>query len=401
MLPSFLSDIHNALENESIQNSVSGWIFTNFHNRDSFTDTLLSLPLDGVSTRRWIYIVLTQGTEIKIQHAIEPHALDSLPASETYSYASQDELKAILSSIREKHGTIFAILADENISVISTVDAGFVSFLSKCGIQTVSASSLVQRCKGLLSHAQIESQERSGAILYQTVYDAWKLISTRYHEHKPVTEYEVQQFILKQFEEHSLITDHAPIVAFGANAGNPHYEPTRTQSSTAHEGDVIQIDIWAKENTPDAAYADISWVGYFAQKVPERIEKCWKKLTEARDTVCTLINDKPVTGAYLDASVRKILIDAGYGNGLKHRTGHGIDTECHGSGTNLDSVEFPDNRLLLEGSSFSVEPGLYFADFGLRTEIDIYISEGKPVISGKKYSSCPLDIPQKDILTIL
>lgn len=401
MSPSFLSDIHTALKNESIQNTVSGWIFTDFHNRDSFTDTLLSLPLDGVSTRRWIYIVLTKGTEIKIQHAIEPHALDSLPATEIYSYASQNELKAILSSVQEKYGSTFAILADENISVISTVDAGFISFLSKCGIQTVTAASLVQRCKGLLSQAQIESQERAGTILYQTVYAAWKLISDRYHEHKPVTEYEIQQFILKQFEEHSLITDHAPIVAFGANSGNPHYEPSAEESRIAREGDVIQLDIWAKENTPDAAYADISWVGYFGEKVPENIEACWKKLTEARDIVCTLLEDTSVTGAFLDASVRKILIDAGYGNALKHRTGHGIDTECHGSGTNLDSVEFPDNRLLLEGSSFSVEPGLYFTDFGLRTEIDIYISNGKPVISGKKNNTSPLAIPQKNILTIL
>lgn len=401
MLPSFISDIHSALKEESIQNGVSGWIFTNFHNRDTFTDSLLSIPEDIVSTRRWIYIILTDGSEIKIQHAIEPHSLDTLPSSEVFSYSSQAELKAILSSIAEKHGKTYAILADENISVISTVDAGFVSLLSRCGISTVSAASLVQRSKGLLTDEQIDSQERAGTVLYDTIYAAWQMISARYKADEPVSEYEVQQFIMKRFADNGLVTDHPPIVAFGPNSGNPHYEPTADESRIAREGDVIQLDIWAKESIPQAAYADISWVGFYGTSIPQKVARCFETLTQARDSVCKMLSEKGnVTGAKLDAHVRQQLIDAGYEHGLKHRTGHGIDTECHGSGANLDSVEFPDNRELLEGSSFSVEPGLYFADFGLRTEIDVYIKNGVPVVSGRKHITIPLEIPQKNILTI-
>lgn len=413
-MSSIISDIHTALKEESIQNNVSGWIFTNFHNRDTFTDGLLSLPRDIVSTRRWIYIILTDGTEIKIQHAIEPHALDTLPSSKTYAYSSQSALKSILQTIAEQYGSTFAILADINISVISTVDAGFVSLLSECGINTVSAASLVQRTKGLLDSSQIESQERAGTILYQTVYETWKMISSCYNSHTRISEYEVQQFILSCFEKNSLVTDHPPIVAFGPHAGNPHYEPSETESAYAVEGDVIQLDIWAKENRPEAVYADISWVGFFGHSVPEHIQSRWNVLIKARDSVKDFIEKRisegsatavsscvsTITGAQLDENVRRILIDAGYEQFIKHRTGHGIDTECHGSGVNLDSVEFPDTRALLEGCSFSVEPGLYFDDFGLRTEIDIYIKDGRPVISGKKNTTCPLAIPQTDILTI-
>lgn len=405
MSRTIISDIHSALKEESIQNNVSGWIFTNFHNRDSFTDSLLGIKGDIVSTRRWIYVVLTNGEEIKILHAIEPHSLDALPSSESLVYASQSELINHLSLIAQKYGNTFALLSDENISVISTVDGGFISLLSKCGIQPVTAAPLVQRCKGLLTPAQLESQERAGAILYQTVYDAWQLLQDRFKSGKSISEYEVQQFIMSGFNKNGLVTDHAPIVAFGSNAGNPHYEPSENESAYAREGDIIQVDLWAKENTAEAAYADISWVGIYAHQVPDTIQKCWETLTRARDSVCQLIcanssENEKTTGAFLDASVRKILVEGGYESGLKHRTGHGIDTECHGSGVNLDSVEFPDFRQLLEGSSFSVEPGLYFDTFGLRTEIDVYIQNGKPVISGRKYHTCPLEIPQKNILTI-
>ncbi|MBQ0166085.1 MAG: aminopeptidase P family protein [Treponema sp.] len=402
MSVSIISDIHKALKEESILNAVSGWIFTNFHNRDSFTDELLSIPRDIVSTRRWIYIVLTNGTELKIQHAIEPHALDTLPSSAVYSYSSQTGLQTILTEISVKYGNKFAVLSDADISVISTVDGGFISLLEKCGITTTTAAPLVQRCKGLLSQKQIDSQERAETVLYQIVYDTWQMICNRYSTKMSVSEYEVQQFIMSQFEKNNLITDHPPIVAFGPHAGDPHYEPSETESALAREGDVIQLDIWAKEKETDSIYADISWVCFYGKKVPDSIAECWETLTKARDCVCPLIESSgKVTGAYLDENVRKILIDAGYEHGLKHRTGHGIDTECHGSGVNLDSVEFPDRRFLLEGSCFSVEPGLYFNDFGLRTEIDIYIKDGKPVISGRKNITCPLEIPQKNILTIL
>jgi Xaa-Pro aminopeptidase len=171
------------------------------------------------------------------------------------------------------------------------------------------------------------------------------------------------------------------------NSGNPHYDFFGNGVAFA-EGDVIQFDLWAKEAADAAIYADISWVGVFAREVPPRVEKVFADLVSAREGAYRFIETelgagRALSGADVDRKTRELLTNMGYASALKHRTGHGIDTEVHGSGVNIDSVEFPDSRPLLEGSCFSLEPGLYFAEFGLRTEIDVYIEHGKPVVSGK------------------
>jgi Xaa-Pro aminopeptidase len=195
-------------------------------------------------------------------------------------------------------------------------------------------------------------------------------------------------------EKREIETDHPPIVGAGAHAGDPHYDFSGC-GEQFREGDIVQLDLWAKEKRPGAIYADISWVGVFGRSVDDEALRAWKTLVEARDEAVrfaaeALLSGSAPSGAAVDERVRAILLGAGYLDAVRHRTGHGIDTECHGSGVNLDSIEFPDRRLLLEGSCFSVEPGLYFSRFGLRTEIDVYIREGVPRISG--------DEPQRDIL---
>jgi Xaa-Pro aminopeptidase len=195
--------------------------------------------------------------------------------------------------------------------------------------------------------------------------------------------------MLDEMEKQNLFPDHPPIVASGPNAGNPHYD-FENKGALFKEGDAIQFDLWAKEKKQGAVFADISWVGVFAEKASQKIEKAFTGLLAARDGAVlfiekSLAEGKRPSGAMVDKTVREILIGKGYEKAIKHRTGHGIDTECHGSGVNIDSVEFPDSRLLLDGACFSIEPGLYFEDFGLRTEIDVYIQEGKAVISGKPH----------------
>jgi Xaa-Pro aminopeptidase len=195
--------------------------------------------------------------------------------------------------------------------------------------------------------------------------------------------------MLEEMDRRGLVTGHPPSVAAGVNSGNPHYDFTGG-GSPVREGDVIQLDLWAKEKTPAAIYGDISWVGVFANAAAAETEQCFADLVSAREGACRFIEmelaaGREVSGAMVDRETRKMLTARGYGEALKHRTGHGIDTECHGSGVNMDSVEFPDSRLLLEGACFSLEPGLYFSGFGMRTEIDVYIARGRPVISGKKH----------------
>jgi Xaa-Pro aminopeptidase len=248
--------------------------------------------------------------------------------------------------------------------------------------------------KGVLDDDGIASHERAATALYEIVREAWSTADGAYRAGRTITEGVIRRAILDGMERRGVRTDHAPIVAAGSGSGDPHYDFSG-DGEPLREGDVVQLDLWARELQPESIYADISWVGCYGPKPDDEIAEAWKTLIASRDEAVRFVSERmksgaPTTGAEVDARVRGILTEAGYGGALRHRTGHGIDTECHGSGVNLDSVEFPDRRLLLEGSCFSVEPGLYFERFGLRTEIDVYIRGGVPRISGEE--------PQREIL---
>jgi Xaa-Pro aminopeptidase len=195
----------------------------------------------------------------------------------------------------------------------------------------------------------------------------------------------------EEFVRLGLVRDHPPLAAAGVHSANPHYD-FAGQGSPVKEGDIVQLDLWAKESGPRSIYADISWVGVYAEKAPKEAEKTFADLVSARDKTFAFIerglsSGQKLSGAEVDAYTRSLLIAGGYEKALKHRTGHGIDTECHGSGVNIDSLEFPDGRFLLEGSCFSLEPGIYLDRCGFRTELDVYIAEGKPRYYGALQTS--------------
>ncbi|MEE0999108.1 MAG: M24 family metallopeptidase, partial [Treponemataceae bacterium] len=288
MQQTFIEKIKLSLNEKSILKNISGWIFTNFHNRDLLTNNLLNINSKEVSTRRWVYIVNKNGNPIKILHKIEKESLSHL-SGETFYYSSQKELVSILKSVCKKN--TFAILKDKNIAVISTVDSGFVELLDKAKIKTASASSLVQLTKGTLSDSQIESQKKVAEILYKTIFNAWDFIKQHFENKKILTEMDVEQFILGEFAKNDIETDHPPIVAFGKNSGNPHYEVTNENNAICKVGDVIQLDIWGKlKNIENSVYADISWVGIYDTKVPNNVQECFNCLISARDSVLTTLN---------------------------------------------------------------------------------------------------------------
>lgn len=408
-----ITSYKTAIQQESTRSTLNGWIFSNFSHHDRLTDSLFKLE-KTISTRRWVYIIFADKEPLKILHDIEPHAIDTLPGN-VKSYYSIKQLQEYLYQFKDQ---TFAVLSDPFNAEISTMDGGFVQLLQNCGIHTVTAAPLIQRSKGALSKTGIESQERAATLLYTIIKRTWGKVCETYKSKIPLYEKDLEQFILSCFDEYNLVTDHPPIVAFGTNSGNPHYEVPETKGAQAHIGDIIQFDIWAKEafavdenlniSAENAIYADISWVGIFAETPSETQKKDFDNLISARDTVYSRLAKAElentlftITGELLDQLVRASLISNGYENRIKHRTGHGIDTNCHGSGVNLDSVEFPDNRTLIEGSCFSVEPGIYTKTGGMRTEIDIYIQNGKAVISGKKFrKESDISVPQTRLLTI-
>jgi Xaa-Pro aminopeptidase len=387
-----------------LREDLGGWLFSTLHDRDALSLAILeSLGEDGArasgrgrpkNTRPWYYVVFAEGTPLKIVHSIERDVLSYAPG-ETAEYYSREALAAVLKNrvFPRLGGGDLACQFSEELPVLSFLDYGTALFLQGLGFRLVSSASLVQRFAGLLDAEGFESHMEAASRLYAVVETVWGRLECAMKE-REIFEGEVLSWILEEFEKVSLTGASDLIVAAGSNSGNPHYGISGRGCALGGD-EIVQFDIWAKMKTPGAVYADISWVGFTGRIPPSRVKKDFGVLVRARDAAVDFIaagleSGRPVRGGDVDACVRGFLAEAGYAGALRHRTGHGIDTRVHGCGVNLDSVEFPDGRLLLEGSCFSVEPGIYFGDYGMRSEINVVIKEGRPLVSGKT--------PQRELL---
>ena len=381
MGPVELGGIQEAIRRENLD----GWLFCNFRHRDTLADAILGIDGNGVNSRLWFYAVPACGEPFGLVHAVEAGVLDGLAGTKAL-YAGREDLGAAL---RPLAGKRWAVHSSDTLTAVSFLDAGTAAFLEKTGLTLVSAAPLIQRFRGLLDEAGMAGHERAVDQLCGIVDLVWDRAQRAYAGKSPLCEGDLRDLMLEEMDRRGLVTGHPPIVAAGVNSGNPHSDITG-RGSLVREGDVIQLDLWAKERGPAAIYGDISWVGVFAREAAAETERCFADLVSAREGACRFIETelaagRDVSGAMVDRETRKMLAARGYGEALKHRTGPGIAPECHGSGGNMDRVEFPASRLLLEGSCFSLEPGVYFSGFGMRTEIDVYIARGKPVVSGKNH----------------
>jgi Xaa-Pro aminopeptidase len=372
-----LAKIQGAIARENL----GGWLFFNFHHRDQFSDLFLGIPAQRMNSRRWFYFIPVSGEPLKVCHAIEKGSLRELPGKTVY-YSSQDALEDILSPL----ACSCAVAYSETLPTLSYLDHGTARLLERWGFRLHPAETLIQETLGVLGPEQIAAHETAAAHLYQIVELVWDRIKESMRRGTDLTEKEVQGWILREIEKRGLETEHEPIVAAGPNAGDPHYAPEEA-SRTLTPGDVIQFDLWARLPGPGGTFADISWVGYLGADPPEEVKKTFALVCRARDRAVEFIRQrlaegKPPRGSEVDDEARQVIFEGGQEDFLFHRTGHGIDAELHGWGVNLDSVEFPDHRILREGSCFSIEPGLYKKEFGCRTEINGYIRDGGLVISG-------------------
>ena len=389
-----LTSVSNQISNNIIlkiqkairEEHIDGWLFCNFRHRDRLSDQILFRPETLTNSRFWFYLVPASGEPLALVHTIEPDHLDSLPGKKQ-SYAGREELLKFFATLS---GKIIAVHMSENISTISFLDAGVYIALSGAGVRLVGAENLIQRFKGLLSREGIASHERAASALYSIVEKVWDFVCTSYIDGRNLNEREIRELMEDEFTRLDMERDHPPQAAAGMNSANPHYDFTGN-GRAIEEGDIIQLDLWAKEKNPGAIYADIAWAGVYGKKARNDTEKRFSDLVEIRETLLDFLTASfaeekkagaVLTGAEIDAYCRSLLYAKGYGNVIKHRTGHGIDTEAHGSGANIDSAEFPDNRRLLEGSCFSIEPGIYFTGYGFRTEVNVYIQDGRPRVSG-------------------
>jgi Xaa-Pro aminopeptidase len=360
------------------QQQLDGWLLADFHSRNDVAVQFLRLK--GNITRRSFYFIPASGTPTAVVHAIERDKFPHLPgAIRTYSgYAALErELSTLLAGCKK---VAMEYSPRGRLPYIGLVDAGTVELVRSMGPEVVSSADLAANFQARLSDEQIVSHRVAAANIIEIKDKAFTYIKQQLNRNRTVTEYDVSRHILELFEQHDMATDHPPICAVDANAGNPHYEPTAEVAATIEKGQVVLIDLWAKMNRPEGVYADITWVAYTGSRsdIPARYEDIFTVLVRARDEAVSYIREnigkQPVYGYQVDDVCRAVVKDAGYGDRFTHRTGHSITGSVHGSGPNIDNLETEDRRRLQPGHLFSIEPGIYLPDCGFRTEIDVFIT---------------------------
>ena len=366
--------------------NLDGWLFYDFRGRDPIALRILQLP-PGMRTRRWFYFVPKKGTPRKLVHKIESEALASLPG-ETLYYASQNELQQNLQELLDNAQSIAMQYSPRNaIPYVSMVDAGTVEMVRSTGPKIFSSADLVQKYEVCWTPEQLESHLAAGEVVDRIIRDAFQLAAKGARDGKPLTEYVLKQWILKEFEAADLTAEEGPDVAVGANASDPHYGPVEGKSSPMREGELLLLDVWAKQNKPGSVYYDVTWTGFLGAKVPEQYAKVFGVVREARDKAVALIRSaiakgRPLQGWQVDNAARSVIKDAGYGEYFFHRTGHSIGESVHGNGVNMDGLETRDSRHLIARTCTSIEPGIYLREFGIRSEVNVYIGEKEARVTG-------------------
>jgi Xaa-Pro aminopeptidase len=375
---------------------LDGWLFYDFRGRDPIAHRILDLP-NAMRTRRWFYFVPAKGTPKKLVHKIETESLNTLPGATLY-YSGQEELRQNLKKALARTKNVVMQYSPKNaIPYVAMVDAGTVELVKSCGVKVLTSADLVQKYEACWTPNQLQSHLEAGKAVDRIVREAFALAAKGVRDRKPLTEVALQQWILSEFEKANLMTDEGPDVAVNAHASDPHYAPSNNRPTEIKEGDLLLLDVWAKLKAPGSVYYDVAWVGYLGPKVPEKYGKVFRAILEARDKAVALIQSsvaagKPLQGWQVDNAARSVIEKAGYGKYFIHRTGHSIGQTVHGNGVNMDGLETHDSRHLIPGTCNSVEPGIYLPEFGMRSEVNVYIGSGEARVTGTV---------QKEILALL
>jgi len=364
---------------------VDGWLLYDFRGLNVLARRVLSLPEDAILSRRWFYFIPAQGEARKLVHRIEPHALDHLPGSPRI-YLRWQELEAGVAALTAGAPRVAMEYVPRNANpYVSRVDAGTVELVRSTGVEVVPSGDLVQLFEACWDDEQW-AMHREAAQHTRSAYDAaFAFVAERVRRDGSVRETEVQQRILDHFRQHTLVCDHPPIVGVGPHSGDPHYEPAPGPHDTAmKEGDFVLIDLWAKLDRSRAVYSDLTRVGFVGTAVPSRYEEVFRIVARARDAAIDRVRTayakgEPLQGWQVDRAAREVIEKAGHGEAFCHRTGHSIGQETHGNGANMDDLETHEERRVLPRTCFSVEPGIYLPEFGVRSEVNVYIDKERRV----------------------
>ena len=377
---------------ESIQAALreaklDGWLFYDHHRRDPIAYRVLGInPV--MCTRRWYYLIPGEGEPAKLVHRIEANNLAGLPgAEERYSsWREQREGLGRLLHGKKRVGMQYSAL--NNIPYVGLVDAGTVELVMACGVEVVSSADLVQQFEACWSEEQWQSHLAAGQVVHKAVRTAFAAVRDAVRAGRETSEYDVQQEMVKVFAENGLVADEPPCVAANANSANPHYSPSREALLPIHAGDFVLLDVWGKQNKPGAVYFDITWTGYVGETVPAQYTKVFEVVREARDAAIVLVQKslqagRIIYGYEVDDAARDVIERNGYGAFFVHRTGHSIGEDVHGNGANMDNFETHDERRITARTCFSIEPGIYLHDFGIRSEVNVFTGAREACVTGE------------------
>ena len=379
-----LEQIQAALRDEGLD----GWLFFDHHRRDPLAYRVLQFTPGSMVTRRWFYYIPAVGEPRGLVHKIEAQTLAPLPGEHSL-YAGWstlvDGLKTLLGG-----GRRVAMQYSPNCAVpyVAMVDAGTVELVRGLGVEVVTSANLIQFFESRWTEEQLvmhlEAARKVDAIRRQ----AFERVGAKLRADERVTEWEMQQFILARFAEDGLTTDHGPDVAVNANASNPHYEPKQGASAEIKRGDLVLMDMWAKLDRPAAVFYDITWVGFCGAEPPAQVERVFTVVRDARDRAIARVKDavrekRELRGFEVDDAAREYVRAQGFEEYFFHRTGHSIGTDVHGSGANMDNLETHDERRVIPWTCFSVEPGIYLPEFGIRSEVDVFVGDREARVTGE------------------
>lgn len=378
------------------ENYLDGWLLYDFRGQNDIALDVVGLENPG--TRRWFLWIPVEGRPRWLIHAIEQATFEQIPPhlqGETLLYVGWRELAEALPRLLECNGRRLRIAMEYsplgNLPYVSKVDAGTFELVSEVtGAEIVSSADLVQLVQAVLTPEQMESHRRAAAHCLAVKDAAFDRVRQALQAGQTLTEYDVQQFILARFADLGLDPgDHAPLVAVNGNAAIPHYAPTADRHSPIRPGDMLLIDLWAKEPTDDACFADITWTAYCGAQVPDTARQVFETVAAARDTALQAIQDALAAGRRpygyeIDDIARDVIVKAGYGHGILHRTGHSLGPTIHWTGVNIDNLETQDRRRLIPGVMFTIEPGIYLPDcdfdgsgqakgLGIRSEVNCIV----------------------------
>ena len=380
--PETIQMIQEALREEHID----GWLFYNFRGSNLFATRILNIPLHIMQTRRYFYFIPAEGSAQKLVHNIEQWNLDSLPGEKTLYVSWQSLAEGVKKIVGGAKKVAMEYSPMNNIPYVSNVDAGTIELVRGQGLEVVSSANLVSRFEATWDDEQTEDNMVTARHLRQIVDLTFGFIKQRIVSNTPLTEYDVQQFMLSEFRKRGIKTESDPNCSVNANSANPHYEPTKEIHSPLKKGDFVLLDLWAKTDKSRSVYGDITWTGYIGETVPEEYTKIFEIVKGGRDAALRFVQDafsagREICGYQIDDAARNFFREKGYDQYFVHRTGHSIGEEIHGNGANIDNLETRDERRIIPRTSFSIEPGIYLpGKFGVRSEIDVYISKNKEVI---------------------